>query len=211
MQILKFIFFINLSVSLCSCNSYDDTSKTSQIVNLPSDTIFSIYYETDSEEVQLFREHELKCTASHLIDAASGMPEVNLNFVSLSKTENQIEDINVEMKWNRNGKIIMNPFNSSNINLTVFCNDNLKSTYSFASFGDIEDTLRRVSGVNNTLMYNIKYSDEEYTNIPSDVESIIMIYQIKILSYGKIYHYKKEVILNSAVHKIVIPHDSRND
>lgn len=213
MKTVKISLFISVYILLFSCGGQTESTKVREDKNISAtpDTIISKYYGNDIGQIQLFNDGEIKCDIAQVIDGSSCSADIFLYFIPQSSNETIITNITGQMKWQHDGKIIQSPFLLSNTGITVYNNDHQVAESSFMSNETITEKFKKISGVHNELLYNLKFSDSTYKNIPSYVEKVIIDLQIDLETDGKIKKYKKTVDLDAKIHKIIIPFGQRND
>lgn len=210
---MKISLFFSVLILLFSCGGQTESTKKQEGKNISAtpDTIISKYYGNDTGEVQLFNDGEIRCAISQVIDGSSCQADIYLYFTPQSSNETQITNVTGQMKWQYGGKIIPSPFLLSNTSITIFNNGDHVAESSFMANETITKKFKKISGVHNELLYNLKFSDSTYKNIPTYVERVIIDLQIDLATNGKIKQYKKTVDLNAKINKIIIPFGLRND
>lgn len=197
-----------LSIFILTSCSQNTKEQETDLNN--SDIIISKYYGDDSEKFIAFEGSEIKCKVSQVIDGVSCMNNIYLDFIPLSNTETVITNITGQMKWQQNGKITPSPFYLTHITPVLNEKEERFDDSSNTSSEFIADKFKKISGVNNSLMYNIEFSDSTYKNIPINVDKVIVDFQIDLTTNGKTKHYNKSIDLNEVIHKNKIP-TGRND
>lgn len=212
MKVLKSTILVGISILLFCCNRQTDIVKKQdkKIIEI-MDTIISIYYGDDIGEVQLFSDGEVECFMGQIIDQCASRAKIFLRFTPQLNNIILITDVKLQMKWLQNGKIIPSSFVLSEVGIDLYNYGNTISSSNFGSNELITEMYRKIEDKNNELLYTFNFDDPTYKSIPSNVERVIIELQINYTTKGKAKRFKKSIDLDPKIHKIVMPHGSRND
>lgn len=204
----QIIFVFTILLSACN-NVKNSTVKNS--LSLDSNIVISKIYGEYSKEIELFKDNEIKCTFSQVIDGSSCGANIFLHFIPQSKTESKITSISGQMKWKQNGQVVPSPFLICHIGATIYNNTDQISDDSFISYSLITEKFKNISGQNNMLLYNIEFCDSTYKPTPFNVDAIIVDLKIGVNSSGKIKEFDRTVTLDAITRRSSLPKGYRND
>ena len=157
-------------------------------------------FETGTDKIQVFNDKEIGCDFSQVIYDNSSTTNIYLNFKPKKNIQIEIEDITVQINWQQNKKVIASPLTLSSINVGMFEKDYSGQDSTFKSYSTICDSFKIISSVENSLLYNIEFSDTSLSFIPKDVDRIYIELNIKIKSEQVIKQFKKMIELKSNTH-----------
>ncbi len=199
-----------LTILLSACNNVENGTEKNSL-SLDSNIVISKIYGEYLKEIELFKDNEIKCTFSQVIDGSSCMANIYLNFIPQSKNESKITSITGQMKWKQNGQVVPSPFIICHIGTTIYNNNEQILDDSFISYSLITEKFKNISGQNNMLSYNIEFCDSTYNPTPFNVDAIIVDLKIGVNSSGNIKEFDRTVTLDAITRRNSIPKGYRND
>ena len=157
-------------------------------------------FETGTDKVQVFNDKEIGCDFSQVIYDNSSTTNIYINFKPKRNTQIEIEDIAIQINWRQNDKVIKSPLTLSSINIGMFEKDYSGQDSTFKSYSTICDKFKKILSKDNSLLYNLEFSDTSLSFIPKDVDRIYIELNIKIKSEQVMKQFNKKIELKSNTH-----------
>jgi hypothetical protein len=157
-------------------------------------------FETRVKKINVFSDNEMVCDFSQVIYDNSNSANIYLDFKPTSDAEIVVEGLTGQINWQQQRQIISSPLLLSSINIGIFENGSRGLDSTFKTYSTISNKFKKISGVNNSLLYNINFRDTTLSFIPNDVDKLFIELDINIKSNDKIKHLKKTIELKADKH-----------
>ncbi|PVY36077.1 hypothetical protein [Pontibacter virosus] len=142
------------------------------------------------------------CNFSQVIYDNSSDANIYLDFKAKTKDEIEITNVSGHLKWFEKGKEINCPQVLTSIAVRLFQKEKNVADSTFLPNQLIPGRFKTISGTENSLLYELEFSDTTYKFVPTTVDkmAVNLVIRTKATSTGKLYEHRKTIKLNANKH-----------